>query len=100
MIICVIMMTSLITHERARDIEPCDKRQLNESLIQSVSGAIGFIEEHLKRLINGVYFDDELFSSYWENKEGVTRRTKLRLRWYGGTVGGPVFVKLNPKVEI
>ena len=30
-----------------------------------------------------LYFDDEQFSSYHENRYGISRRWKARIRWYG-----------------
>ena len=44
-----------------------------------------FKEKFKKRKVRSIYFDDLNFSSYYENIEGLSDRTKYRLRWYGDT---------------
>ena len=46
------------------------------------------------RTINNVYFDSEDLLFYHENKEGLAKRTKYRIRWYGNTGG-----KIKPVLE-
>lgn len=38
-------------------------------------------------VINTLYFDDDQLSAYHENKAGLDRRWKVRLRWYGEAEG-------------
>ncbi len=43
----------------------------------------GFRILYPPRWVNSVYFDNAELASYDENLAGVSRRAKLRLRWYG-----------------
>ena len=52
-----------------------------ENLIKLNIG--GFKEVYKERYINNVYFDDYLFSSFFDNVNGTARRYKYRIRWYG-----------------
>ena len=36
-----------------------------------------------KRKVNSIYFDDQNYSSIRENFDGVSEKTKYRIRWYG-----------------
>jgi SPX domain protein involved in polyphosphate accumulation len=36
------------------------------------------------RIVNSIYFDDVHFNSVKDNLIGISRRSKYRLRWYGG----------------
>ncbi len=40
---------------------------------------------HHPRRINNVYLDTHAFQHYYENIDGLPRRTKPRIRWYGET---------------
>ena len=42
---------------------------------------------HYRRRINNVYFDTPDFLHYHENVNGLPRRIKPRIRWYGETFG-------------
>ena len=44
-----------------------------------------FSEVYKSRNINTIYFDDVNFSSIRENLDGVSRKKKYRLRWYGNS---------------
>lgn len=43
----------------------------------------GFHRLHPPRRVNNVYFDSPDFHAYAETLSGLTRRVKMRLRWYG-----------------
>jgi hypothetical protein len=45
----------------------------------------GFGEPYPPRFVNNVYFDSPSMGAYSENLFGVSRRSKVRLRWYGET---------------
>ena len=45
----------------------------------------GFFTPYPDRLVNNVYFDNFDFFAYEENLVGTSKRTKVRLRWYGDT---------------
>ena len=40
-----------------------------------------------KRKVNNIYFDTPNLTSYYENHFGKSERTKIRVRWYGETLG-------------
>ena len=56
----------------------------------------GFVTAYPTRKVNGVYFDTFDYRAYSENLAGVSRRTKVRLRWYGDTFS-PEHVTLEVK---
>lgn len=47
----------------------------------------GFRTAYPPRRVNNVYFDTYDLAAYRENLSGVSRRDKLRLRWYGDDAG-------------
>jgi len=49
-----------------------------------------------KRFVNSLYFDDHNHTSVRDNLNGITNRTKFRIRWYGKNS----FILDNPKLEI
>lgn len=57
---------------------------------------LGFKEIFEKRTINNIYFDGYDLEAFHENLTGISSRTKLRLRWYGGDVAAPI----NPTLEL
>ena len=54
-----------------------------------------FIEAYPERYVNNIYFDDERLSHYNANINGISYRTKLRLRWYGDAFG-----IIDPSLEL
>jgi len=40
------------------------------------------------RWINNIYFDAYDFDNYFTSYEGITKRAKVRIRWYGELCGG------------
>ena len=57
-----------------------DCLNLINSLIRS---KLFFRYQFPKRKINSIYFDDKNYSSIIQNLDGIHKKTKLRLRWYG-----------------
>ena len=54
------------------------------NLINSlVRSKLFFRHQFPKRKVNSIYFDDNYYSSIIENLDGINKKTKLRLRWYG-----------------
>jgi len=39
------------------------------------------------RYVNNIYFDNPSMSSYWDNVTGLSKRVKVRIRWYGDAYG-------------
>ncbi|MBU2524381.1 polyphosphate polymerase domain-containing protein [Patescibacteria group bacterium] len=40
------------------------------------------IHEDRVNIVQSLYFDDDELSSYYENQDGIARRSKARIRWY------------------
>ena len=61
------------------------KYVLNESQLSHILNLIkhhGFKNHHPQRTVNSLYFEDYNFSSIKDNISGISKRKKLRLRWY------------------
>jgi len=43
----------------------------------------GYSEIFEQRQINNIYLDDYNYTNVWDNVEGISNRTKPRIRWYG-----------------
>lgn len=43
----------------------------------------GYSEIFELRQINNIYLDDYDYTNVWDNVEGISNRTKCRIRWYG-----------------
>tara|TARA_B100001996_G_scaffold379750_1_gene366008 strand:+ start:1476 stop:2162 length:687 start_codon:yes stop_codon:yes gene_type:complete len=52
-------------------------------LSKSFKSNFNFKIQYPKRFVNSLYFDDHNFSSVKQNLDGVTNKSKIRLRWYG-----------------
>ena len=48
-----------------------------------------FRKAHPTRRVHSLYFDSPALDDYADNLDGVSARTKLRLRWYGDTLTPP-----------
>lgn len=46
-----------------------------------------FTEIYEERFINNIYFDSYDLKSYCDNVDGLSRRIKIRIRWYGDLFG-------------
>lgn len=55
-----------------------------------------FREVYYQRQVNNIYFDTADYIDYFDNVLGVSDRKKIRIRWYGDTLGE---IK-NPVLEI
>lgn len=51
------------------------------------------------RQVNNIYFDTPALKFYTENKLGISERKKIRIRWYGDTVGKVASPKLEYKIK-
>ena len=52
-----------------------------------------------KRRVNNMYFDTPNLTSYYENHFGKSDRTKIRVRWYGETLGEIIDPILEIKIK-
>ena len=71
-------------HERKFDITHLDKVEV-ESILR-LHPAI-FREIYHTRFVNNIYFDSHEKQHYFENINGVSRRLKVRIRWYNDLFG-------------
>ena len=71
---------------------------LNENEVESVINLhpAFFSEKFYKRSVNNIYLDSPNFKNYFDNVNGLGKRIKVRIRWYGNLFG---MVK-NPYLEI
>lgn len=58
---------------------------LVEHLVKQNSA--GFVLAYPDRKVNNIYFDTHNFQTFVDNVEGIARRTKFRIRWYGEKLG-------------
>lgn len=80
-------------YERKYFISDIDSRQID--LIVKRNQAF-FSEIFHERRINNIYLDTGDLKHYFDNKDGISKRAKVRIRWYGETFG-----KVNnPVLEI
>ncbi len=42
-----------------------------------------FSEKYPPRLINNIYFDNPSYKNYHDSVQGISKRKKIRIRWYG-----------------
>ena len=54
-----------------------------------------FIKHFEKRWVNSIYFDDMFNNSIYQNLDGIQKKYKVRIRWYGNRN-----VIKNPTIEI
>ncbi len=64
-------------------VAPTIRRSAVDSWVRT-HGA-GFRVAYPPRRINNVYFDDHDLRTFDENLTGISRRTKVRFRWYGAS---------------
>ena len=54
-----------------------------ELVIALLRSKLLFSFHHKKRKVNSLYFDDKNLTSIRENLDGISEKTKYRIRWYG-----------------
>lgn len=58
----------------------------------------GFKKQHPKRKIFSIYFEDFNFNSLKDNISGISKRRKIRLRWYEND-SKPPFLEIKNKLD-
>ena len=86
------MLNKVNRFERKWIYKNKDHLTLVSSLIRS---NLLFNKQHPDRRVNSIYFDDKNYSSIIENLDGVSKKKKIRLRWYGNQNK-----LLNPILEV
>ncbi len=57
----------------------------------------GFKKAFPNRRINNIYLDTSSLNYFYQNIDGVPRRTKYRYRWYGDDITSDLLVRLEAK---
>lgn len=71
-----------------------------KELVAIVKGNSGFFKEvFYERQVNNIYFDSNEYKFYFDNVDGVADRQKVRIRWYGDTLGAIQKPKLEIKIK-
>jgi len=73
-----------LRYERKFVIEGASLPQI-ENVVRLNKGL--FFQEFAPRKINNIYFDSPSRELYRQNVDGLSTRTKVRVRWYGETIG-------------
>ncbi|WP_136468217.1 VTC domain-containing protein [Flagellimonas onchidii] len=69
---------------------------LKELVVVTKNNSAFFKEVFYERQVNNIYLDTEDYKFYFDNVDGVANRQKVRIRWYGDSLG-----KIEkPKLEI
>ena len=76
----------------------CNPNQLAQARSWIRLHPAGFRKTYPSRQINNLYLDTPHLNSFNANQEGVSRRQKLRLRWYGEANGA--LPAVNPTLEL
>lgn len=71
-----------------------------KELVEIVKDNSAFFREvFYERQVNNIYFDTNSFKYYFDNVDGVADRQKVRIRWYGDTLGSLKKPKLEVKIK-
>ena len=52
-----------------------------------------------QRLVNSIYFDNDIYQDVWDNINGFGNRKKIRLRWYDDIKDSKVFIEEKKKIN-
>ena len=52
-----------------------------------------------QRLVNSIYFDNDIYQDVWDNINGFGNRKKIRLRWYDDIKNSKVFIEEKKKIN-
>lgn len=80
-------------YERKFCLEGIDRKEIETALRFHPAA---FSEIYHERTVNNIYFDSFNMHHYYDNIDGVNRRLKVRIRWYGDLFG---FIE-NPVLEL
>lgn len=80
-------------HEKKYRIEHSSASEVKQVLL---SHPASFRTAYPDRHINSIYFDSAQLTSFQQNQNGISQRTKYRIRWYGDSLT----VIKSPQLEI
>ena len=52
-----------------------------------------------QRIVNSIYFDNDIYQDVWDNINGFGNRKKIRLRWYDDIKNSKVFIEEKKKIN-
>ena len=52
-----------------------------------------------QRIVNSIYFDNDIYQDVWDNINGFGNRKKIRLRWYDDIKDSKVFIEEKKKIN-
>jgi SPX domain protein involved in polyphosphate accumulation len=82
------LINSHSEHDFRNEVKYTHLNTSRESLVQKINKSRYIFKEiHHKRWINNIYFDSRWLDLYITSVEGVSDRTKVRMRWYGDGYG-------------
>ncbi len=71
-----------------------------EQILYSIKNHPAFFRPIFQpRQINNIYFDDQKLSFFKNNRIGIAKRKKIRIRWYGDLFGKTKHPKLEYKLK-
>lgn len=53
-----------------------------------------------QRIVNSIYFDNDIYQDVWDNINGFGNRKKIRLRWYDDIKDSKVFIEEKKKLTL
>jgi len=59
-----------------------DLNNYNVLVDQIINSKFLFIKKYKKRIVNSIYLDNEFLQNYSDNLSGISKRSKVRLRYY------------------
>lgn len=59
-----------------------DLNNYNILVDQIINSKFLFIKKYKKRIVNSIYLDNEFLQNYSDNLSGISKRSKVRLRYY------------------
>lgn len=76
---------------------PANPDQRHAVEVWLVEDGLFLSRKHVLRKVNNIYFETPDWQSYSDNVDGLSRRVKTRLRWYGTTASGDVNARFEVK---
>ena len=83
-------------HEKKYRIEHSSESEIKQLLLSHPdSFSTAFPDRH----INSIYFDTAALTSFQQNQDGISQRTKYRIRWYGDSLSQISSPQLEIKIR-
>ena len=103
-IIVIINFRALMKNNYRNEIKYICPRQGIEKVYFQLN-KLNFKRIYEPRIINNIYFDDYTLSSFYTNEDGISKREKIRVRWYNKEKKYTLEIKkkkefLNTKVSL